>query len=58
MLERLPQDDGRFALFDWSAKASDGRNIAKIVLVKWCPDTANVNVKMMLGSTHQTLKQK
>jgi hypothetical protein len=53
----LPKDEGRFALFDWTAKASDGRNVQKLILVKFCPDTANVGVKMMMGATHESLKR-
>lgn len=35
MVSALPPSDGRFVLHDWRAKASDGRLIAKLVLVKW-----------------------
>lgn len=36
MVAGLPADAGRFVLFDWRAKASDGRILAKVLLVKWC----------------------
>lgn len=57
MMKELPQDDARFILFDYTAKANDGRNVQKIILIKYCPDSANVNTKMLMGSTHETLKR-
>ncbi len=53
----FPKDEARFAFFDWSTKAEDGRNVQKLILVKWCPDTANVASKMLFGSTHEALKR-
>lgn len=36
MVAHLPEGEGRFVLFDWRAKAPDGRILAKVLLVKWC----------------------
>ena len=57
MMKELPHDDARFILFDYTAKATDNRNLNKIILIKYCPDNANVNIKMLMGSTHETLKR-
>jgi hypothetical protein len=53
----LPKDSAVFTLFDWACKASDGRRVNKVILVKWCPDTAPVAQKMMFGSTHEALRR-
>jgi hypothetical protein len=58
LLAKLPADAGVFTLFDFREKASDGRIIDKLVLLKWCPDTVPVEQKMLMGSTYQCLKQK
>lgn len=36
LMSTLPRDDGVFVLFDWGGKASDGRIIDKLLLLKWC----------------------
>lgn len=35
LISELPADDHRFVVFDFNDKKADGREIAKLVLIKW-----------------------
>lgn len=35
LVSELPADDHRFVVFDFTDKKDDGREIAKLVLIKW-----------------------
>jgi len=58
MLKELPSDDARFVVFDFADTKADGRQIKKLVLIKWCPDSVSFRVKPVVGATYQTLKEK
>lgn len=58
MSKLLPHDEARFVVFDFTDTKSDGRSIAKLVLLKWCPDSTHFRVKTVIGGTYQTLKEK
>ena len=57
-LELLPEDAPKFVVFDFDDKREDGRQIKKLLLIKWCPDSVHFRVKPVIGSTYQTLKEK
>ncbi|GGY14331.1 actin-binding ADF family protein [Streptomyces xanthochromogenes] len=52
----LPQDQVRFALYDFETTTADDRSIAKIVLIAWTPDSAPLKEKMLLASSREALK--
>ena len=58
MIKGLPTDDARFIVFDFTETKDDGRQIKKLLLVKWCPDSVNFRLKPVIGATYQTLKEK
>jgi hypothetical protein len=58
MVKGLPADDSRFVVFDFTETKDDGRQIKKLLLIKWCPDTVNFRLKPVVGATYQTLKEK
>ena len=58
MVKSLPSDDARFIVFDFTETKDDGRQIKKLLLIKWCPDAVNFKIKPVIGATYQTLKEK
>ncbi len=36
LVKSLPSDDARFVVFDFTETKDDGRQIKKLVLIKWC----------------------
>lgn len=53
MVGKLPTDEARFVVFDFADVKADGRQIKKLVLIKWCPDSVSFRVKPVVGSTYQ-----
>ena len=49
LVSELPADDHRFVVFDFTDTKADGRQIAKLVLIKWCVRACRVKVS---GSPH------
>lgn len=54
---KLPEDDGRYAVYDYDYKSADGCAISKIVFITWVPDGAKVRVKMLYASSKDKFKQ-
>eukprot|EP00163_Fabomonas_tropica_P012295 TRINITY_DN23554_c0_g1_i1.p1 TRINITY_DN23554_c0_g1~~TRINITY_DN23554_c0_g1_i1.p1 ORF type:complete len:140 (-),score=47.73 TRINITY_DN23554_c0_g1_i1:242-661(-) len=55
---KLPQDDCRYAVYDFEYDAPDGsgkRN--KILFIVWSPDTARIKSKMVYASTVSAVKR-
>ena len=53
MLSKLSADAASFVVFDFADTKADGRQIKKLVLIKWCPDSVNFRIKPVVGSTYQ-----
>lgn len=58
MCDALPASEARFVIFDFADMRPDGRQIKKLVLIKWCPDAVTFRVKPVVGASYQTLKEK
>ncbi|CAM9798271.1 unnamed protein product [Chrysoparadoxa australica] len=56
MLEHLPPNEGRYALFDLDFNTKDGRPTSKLVFIAWAPDTAKIKTKMMYSGSKEALK--
>lgn len=55
----LPQDDCRYAVFDYEYEKAPGEGIrSKIVFVAWSPDVAKVKSKMLYASSKDALRKK
>ncbi|KAF8923552.1 cofilin, partial [Dissophora ornata] len=55
-LEHLPDDDCRWAVYDFDYKIADGeRN--KIVFYTWAPDNAKIKAKMLYSSSKDALRR-
>lgn len=55
-LRELPQEDCRYAVYDYDFVGPDGQNHSKIVFINWAPDVAKVKSKMMYASTKDFFK--
>jgi hypothetical protein len=53
MMGQLPADDARFVVFDFTDTKPDGRQIKKLVLIKWCPDSVSFRIKPVVGASYQ-----
>lgn len=52
MLPKLSADAASFVVFDFADTKTDGRKVKKLVLIKWCPDSVNVRIKLVVDSTY------
>jgi cofilin len=56
LLDKLPADEPRYFVLDWSATTADDRHIDKIFFVSWVPDTCKAKTKMLYASSKQALR--
>ena len=56
LLDKLPADEPRYFVLDWSATTADDRQIDKIFFVSWVPDTCKAKTKMLYASSKQALR--
>eukprot|EP01115_Flamella_aegyptia_P002937 TRINITY_DN14512_c0_g1_i1.p1 TRINITY_DN14512_c0_g1~~TRINITY_DN14512_c0_g1_i1.p1 ORF type:complete len:139 (-),score=46.53 TRINITY_DN14512_c0_g1_i1:76-492(-) len=56
-VDNLPDDDCRYAVFDYEFDAGEGQR-NKLIFVVWCPDTARIKPKMLYTSTKDAVKKK
>lgn len=55
-LRELPEEDCRYAVYDYAFIGPDGQKHSKIVFINWAPDVAKVKSKMMYASTKDFFK--
>lgn len=58
MCEQLPDDDGRYVVFDYQKKMDDGRLVNKLLFVYWCPDGVKITRKIQLSSNKVPIEGK
>lgn len=51
-------DSAVWGVIDFEAKKADGSVLNKMIFVSWCPDNIGVRMKMMHGSSTETIKRK
>jgi len=56
LIDKLPADEPRYFVLDWSATTEDDRHIDKIFFVSWVPDTCKAKTKMLYASSKQALR--
>ncbi|KAF9142171.1 cofilin [Mortierella sp. GBA39] len=56
-LKELPEDDCRWAVYDFAYKTTDGGDRNKIVFFSWSPDNAKVKSKMLYSSSKEGLRK-
>jgi Cofilin/tropomyosin-type actin-binding protein len=42
MCDSLPEDDGRYVVFDYKKKFDDGRTVSRLIFLYWCPDGVKI----------------
>eukprot|EP00743_Colponemidia_sp_Colp-15_P000620 GILK01000693.1.p1 GENE.GILK01000693.1~~GILK01000693.1.p1 ORF type:complete len:150 (+),score=24.93 GILK01000693.1:40-450(+) len=55
-LSLLPENDCRYAVFDYEFNTTDGRPQSKLVFFAWSPDTSSVKTKMTYSASKQKFK--
>ncbi|KAG0319800.1 cofilin [Linnemannia gamsii] len=56
-LKELPEDDCRWAVYDFAFKTADGGDRNKIVFYSWSPDGAKIKPKMLYASSKDGLRK-
>jgi len=56
-LEELPDEDCRYAVYDFDYTKGDEGKRNKICFYAWSPDTANVKSKMVYASSKESIKR-
>lgn len=54
---KLPEDDARYAAFDYDFESSDGCPISKIFFIMWTPDSAKIKAKMLYAASKDKFKR-
>lgn len=58
-LSELPEDDCRYAVYDFEFEKSPGEGIRnKICFIVWVPDTSKVRQKMLYASSKDAIRKK
>lgn len=58
-LAELPEDDCRYAIYDFEFEKSPGEGIRnKICFIVWVPDTSKVRQKMLYASSKDAIRKK
>eukprot|EP00914_Ancora_sagittata_P012335 GHVO01023741.1.p1 GENE.GHVO01023741.1~~GHVO01023741.1.p1 ORF type:complete len:150 (-),score=18.07 GHVO01023741.1:328-756(-) len=55
---QLPEQEGRYAVFDFPCKLDNGTERKFLMFFQWCPDAAPVRSKMLFASSKDALKKK
>ncbi|KAF9013184.1 hypothetical protein BDQ17DRAFT_1342940 [Cyathus striatus] len=53
----LPEDECRWAIYDFEFDLPEGGKRQKIIFVSWSPDIAKIKQKMVFASSREALKQ-
>ncbi|PIG85859.1 cofilin [Aspergillus arachidicola] len=56
-IEDLPEDECRWAVYDFDHKLDEDSRIRKLIFISWCPDTSRIKSKMMFASSKDTLRR-
>ncbi|KAI1073067.1 hypothetical protein LB507_008986 [Fusarium sp. FIESC RH6] len=56
-IQSLPENEPRYAVYDFGYEGSDGEAKNKLVFVNWSPDTAKVRAKMIFASSKEALRR-
>ncbi|CAD7698179.1 unnamed protein product [Ostreobium quekettii] len=52
----LPENECRYAVFDYHYEANENRSFDKLVFINWAPNNSTVKQKMMMASTKDFFK--
>ena len=54
--DKMPEDKGRFAVFDLRWQQDDGRKRDSVCFVAWTPDSCGVRQRMQYASSQEAFK--
>ncbi|OUM63165.1 hypothetical protein PIROE2DRAFT_67416 [Piromyces sp. E2] len=54
----LPENECRYAVYDFNYTNEEGGKRTKIVFYTWSPDTARIKMKMVYAATKEAIKKK
>jgi cofilin len=57
-VQSLPEDEPRWAVYDFKYEVDEGGARNKLVFVSWFPDGARVRAKMVYASSREALRRK
>ncbi|PVF93127.1 actin depolymerizing protein [Serendipita vermifera] len=55
-LDTLPEEDARWAVYDFDFDLGDAGKRSKLILFSWCPDSTKMRVKMVFASSARALQ--
>jgi len=58
IIGELPEDEGRYIVWDLLIAGKSGTENDKLVFMSWCPDKSNIKAKMIFASSKDALKKK
>ncbi len=53
----LPENDCRYALYDFNFTTLDGRPTSKLCMISWSPDSSKVKSKMLYAGSKDALSR-
>lgn len=56
MTDALPDDEGRYIVFDYEKNLDDGRQLKKLLYIFWSPDTASIKKKVLYSNNNGNIK--
>jgi cofilin len=56
-IKLLPENDCRYALYDFAFTTNDGRPTTKLCMISWAPDTAKTKSKMIYAGSKDALSR-
>ena len=57
-VSQLPNDDCRYAVYDFHFETPNAGQRQQLILILWCPETANIRRKMIYASSKDAMKKK
>jgi len=57
-VSQLPQNDCRYAIYDFCFDTGKAGQREQLIFIVWCPDSAKVRMKMLYAASKDALKKK
>lgn len=57
LIDKLPENDCRYAVYDYDFENDEGCKKSKIVFLAWSPDTSKVKAKMLYAASKDNFRR-
>ena len=57
LIALMPENDCRYALYDFKFTTNDDRETTKLAMISWAPDTAKIKSKMVYAGSKDALSR-